>query len=197
MDEECVICKETMGLKTFDDASDEGLEDNCYRLSCKHAFHATCIIGSLRVSGSTCPICRDGAPPPPSQIFSFQFEESESETTNTENDRLIELQNRNPQVRAAATNLNRSVKSFNIFRDKLRSHRRKSLAIAMREFRNKYSRAFRLEKERVRQSLHTYRTAVHADSPIEIVDIKGLLEQDNTHAAVRRQDPMRTSFWYY
>jgi hypothetical protein len=123
---------------------------------------------------------------------------SEDESSNSDNNQLLDLQNRDPRVRAAASNLNRSVKSFNIFRDKLRSQRRKSLAIALRDFRNKYQRPFRLEKERVRQTLQTYREAVHAsNAEIELVDLKGLLEQDNSHAAVRRQDPMRTSFWYY
>jgi hypothetical protein len=197
MDEECAICKDPMGLKTFDDSAEEGLENTCYRLSCKHAFHATCIIGSLRASGSTCPICRDGEAPPP-QTFGWVVDDASSETTNPENERLLDLQNVNPQVRAAASNLNRSVKAFNIFRDRLRSHRRKALALAMRDFRAKYDRPFRMEKERVRQTLNTYRSAVHAsDSSIELVDIAGLLQQDNTHASVRRQDPMRTSFWYY
>lgn len=195
--DECAICKEAMSVETFQESAEEGLYDDCFRLPCKHAFHAACIIGSLRASGSTCPICRDGSPPPvATHVFEFEVD---TVSTNSDNDRLNDLQSRDRRVQAGASNLNRAVKSFNIFRDKLRSIRRKTLAVAMREFRTKYKRGFALEKERVRQALASYTATVNAatSEPIELVDIDGLIRQPNTHASMRKQDPSVLSFWYY
>jgi hypothetical protein len=130
--------------------------------------------------------------------FHFENEDMSEESSNPDNTRLVNLQSSDVRVKAAATNLNRSVKSFNIFRDRLRAHRRRALAIAMREFRSKYQRPFNQEKERVRQVLHTYRDIVlNIEPDLDLVDLQGLLAQDNTHASVRRQDPMRASFWFY
>ena len=186
-----MICKDPMSVKPYDD-KEEGLENDCFRLSCKHAFHATCIISSLRAN-SSCPVCRDGEAPPPSSLFTFEIPLSDDED-NT----LVELQSRTPQIQTAASNLNRSVKAYNIMRDKLRSERRKSLAIAMRDFRAKNRRRFEVEKERVRQSLDTYKRQVDSVAPeIEVVDLDELLKQQNTHAPNRHQDPMLTSFWFY
>jgi hypothetical protein len=188
-----------MKVETFLETAEEGLTGDCFRLSCKHAFHAACIISSLRASGSTCPICRDGEEAP--TTFQFQFvEEVEEEEPNRENNEILTAQqSRDVRVQASASNLNRSVKSFNIFRDELRASRRKTLAVAMREFRNKHQRGYKKQRERVRQALASYSATVNAalPEPIELVDLNDILSQDNSHASVRKQDPTKLGFWYY
>lgn len=199
MSDECAICKEAMSVETFQETADEGLSDDCFRLSCKHAFHAACIISSLRASGATCPICRDGAEAP-APVHLFEFEVTRSVVSEDPDIEILNtLQSRDQRVQASASNLNRSVKSFNIFRDQLRSARRKTLAVAMRDFRNRHQRAFKIEKERVRQALASYSSTVNAalPEPIELVDLNGLVGQDNSHASVRKQDPTKLGFWYY
>lgn len=59
MESECTICKCEMSAQGFKDTGDEGLEGDCYRLKCKHAFHAHCLIQSLRFGNNLCPVCRN------------------------------------------------------------------------------------------------------------------------------------------
>ena len=56
---ECTICKCEMASKSYVDSAAEGLEGDCYRLGCKHAFHAHCIVQSLRYGNNLCPVCRN------------------------------------------------------------------------------------------------------------------------------------------
>ena len=59
MESECTICKCEMSAQGFKDTGEEGLEGDCYRLKCKHAFHAHCLIQSLRFGNNLCPVCRN------------------------------------------------------------------------------------------------------------------------------------------
>jgi len=60
-DNECTICKCDMAsVRGYREGHNtEGLEMDCYRLSCGHAFHAHCIVQSLRYGNNLCPVCRN------------------------------------------------------------------------------------------------------------------------------------------
>ena len=46
-------------METYVESRPEGLEGNCYRLPCGHAFHCPCIVQSLRFGNNLCPVCRN------------------------------------------------------------------------------------------------------------------------------------------
>lgn len=210
---ECAICKCDMNVNVFEDAAEEGdCGEHCFRLPCKHAFHTACLVKSLRSVGKSCPVCRDngGANAGGPMIISIDLElpEDEEEQDDDELDmevfthRLLQtLNSSNLQVRAAKQNLNQSIKEYNVFRDKLRRERRQRVVEAMAELRKRQWKNFLTKKHRVRLALQAYNREVQQQiqAPENFVwsNVDELLTQANTlSGSVRRQDPMRRSFWH-
>lgn len=216
MDSECVICKCEMESKQFDSEKEEGSEKDCFRLNCKHAFHAKCIIQSFRISGKACPICRDGQET--DDLVQIQVHTNNLNfTLNVNPQDLIEIDDtevespspiynslmcNDTQVKAAKTNFNVAIKSYNIFKDKLRLHRRKTLTESLKSFRSTYYKQFLIEKEKVRQTLDTFKKEVTKKlqdrEPIHFYSITELLQEPKHEwCSSRKQDPMKKTFWHY
>jgi len=51
----CAICYEEMDMKEFKDTRQS--TTTCYKLSCEHAYHTSCIIRCLKNSRHECPLC--------------------------------------------------------------------------------------------------------------------------------------------
>lgn len=214
--EECVICKAHMHVQAFDDSAVEGSDKDCFRLSCKHAFHTQCLVQSLRTVGKNCPVCRDSGTASAAATesnnvltISISLDEEESFEDNEQQEvdmfaaRLLHsLNSSNVVVRAAKHALNDSIKAYNVFRDKLRQERRQRIAAAMREFRQRRFKDFCAAKERVKQSLDTYHDKVRTELQMsldvfEFSNVREVLkQQSNVLYSVRRQDPMRSTFWH-
>jgi len=203
---ECAICKSDMDVDPFDAAASEGLcGTECFRLSCKHAFHATCVVQSLRAAGSGCPVCRDGAVQANSGriIFEMQFDDEEDDEEEQFVDRVVHaLNSTSPSVAAAKRVLNQSVKEYNIFRDKLRRERKRVLVAAMRDFRSRRYHDFQAIRRRTAQALDNYHTQLRNELGVTPDDLHfstpdELLRQPlHMGSSVRHQDPMRLSFWH-
>jgi DNA-binding protein Fis len=199
-----------MDVLPFDESKEEGLENNCYRLSCKHAFHTSCIIQSLRITGKACPVCRSGSQEQPIlSIFATSTFENDSdgeetiELTEAEvvTQRLLQhLHSSHVQIRSRKQNLNAAVKSFNIFRDTLRKERKAYLKKAMKEFRQKRFKDLMVKKSQVASALEQYHTAIKnevGNDVFELMDVEELLKQPvQPFQSVRHQDPLRASFWH-
>lgn len=210
-DTECSICRCDMNALVFDSAGVEGVcAKECFRLSCKHAFHIQCLVTSLRSSGTGCPICRDGssaaAPRNPARIyFEMEMEAPEEFPEEEEflNRVLHALNSSNPRVMATKRTLNSSLKAYNLLRDKLRQERKKVVSVAMREFRARRHPDFVAMRQRVEQALKAYHDQIRAEvggvdvEDLHFVGVEDMLRQsEHPGSSVRRQDPMRLSFWH-
>jgi Zinc finger, C3HC4 type (RING finger) len=209
MDFDCAVCKCSMDVKPFDEDAEEGIAKDCYRLPCKHAFHASCIIQSLRISGKNCPVCRNGSPeasPPIISIFAMADEtDDDEEIEMTEaamvTERLLHhLHSSHVAIRARKQNLNLAVKQFNIFRDKLRQERKMHLKQAMKEFRRKRFKDLLVKKQQVKSALDQYHASIKeevGEDVFELMTVDELLKQPTQgFQSVRHQDPLRSSFWH-
>ena len=211
IDNECSICKCDMGTDVFDAKSNEGVcSEDCFRLPCKHAFHTFCLVKCLRSSGTGCPVCRDGgtdtAARNPARIY-FEVEVGGDDEAPEEDeflDRVLhELNSSNPRVIAAKRTLNQTVKSYNLLRDTLRHERKKTITVAMREFRARRHADFVTMRQRVEQALLTYHNQIRVEvggvslEDIQFASVDDMLRQtEHPGSSVRRQDPMRLSFWH-
>lgn len=205
--QECTICKGGMSGKPFDKSCEEGVFADCFRLPCKHAFHTVCLVQSLRTSGTNCPVCRHNGEGPQEAVAEtliFQADdEEENESEEAFQERLIHsLQSSNPRVIAAKRTLMQNVKSYNLLRDRLRHERRRSVASAMHDFRRRHFREFLIMKQRVKDSLEYFngrlRDELHVtEGDMQFATVDEVLRQTPTLlSSVRRQDPLRTSFWH-
>ena len=197
----------------FDAAGSEGVcGTDCFRLSCKHAFHSQCLVTSLRSAGTGCPVCRDGngaaGPRNPARIY-FEMEmEAGGDEETTEEDEFLDrvlhaLNSTNPRVIATKRTLNQSVKAYNLLRDSLRHERKKALTVAMRDFRARRHRDFLQMRQRVEQSLKAYHDQIRLEvgglelEDLQFAGVEDMLRQiEHPGSSVRRQDPMRLSFWH-
>lgn len=208
LDFECAVCKCSMDTAPFDEKAEEGMEKDCYRLSCKHAFHASCIIQSLRIAGKGCPVCRNGGTQEQSTFITVFATASDEESEDEEvaqaalvTERLLQhLHSSHVTVRARKQNLNSSIKNYNIFRDKLRQERKEYLKKAMKEFRQKRFKDLMVKKEQVKVNLEAYHHAIKdavGEGVFDLMNIDELLKQPTQpFQSVRHQDPMRASFWH-
>jgi hypothetical protein len=212
---ECSICKCDMDVDPFDAAASEGLcGTDCFRLKCKHAFHATCVIQSLRAAGAGCPVCRDGGENARGGatriIFEMQLDDDEEDQAAEDAERnfldqvVHSLNTTSQAVMAAKRNLNQSVKAYNIFRDKLRKERKQVLQTAMREFRARRYQEFRKVRDNTSQALSSYHQELRrhlgnlSEEDLEFSTPEEFLRQPvHMGSSVRHQDPMRLSFWHH
>lgn len=211
---ECSICKDEMRAPAFDANSDEGIcGGDCFRLPCRHAFHTHCLVTSLRSSGTGCPVCRDGSS---DEVvirregralvyldMELDNDEDEDEDENEFLTRVIaSLECSNARVIAAKRSLNAAIKTYNIFRDKLRCERKRAIHCAMREFRNRRYHEFVTVRGRVSDALKTYQSLLRQEIGVSGDDIafpsadEFLRQPVHALSSVRRQDPMRLSFWH-
>ena len=201
--QECTICKCGMSVPSFDPSLPEGPSEDCFRLPCKHAFHAGCLVQSLRSSSNMCPVCRDtgGGPAGPEPLM-LESESEEEEEANFADQVLQSLESSNPRVLAAKRSLMSNVKAYNLMRDRLRQDRRRAIASAMHEFRRRHLREFYIAKQRVADALDLYHSRVRSELHVNPEDMQFpnvqdvLRQQGGFMHSVRRQDPMRLSFWH-
>lgn len=205
LDNDCAICKSSMVCLPYDEKAEEGIIDDCYRLPCKHAFHAHCLVQSLRTSGKNCPICRNSNETESSLPLIRVSIDDIIEPIDEEQELLTRLLNHlhstNPLIRAAKQNLNHSVKSYNIFRDKLRQEKKVHLKQAMKDFRNKRFKDFNVKKQQVQYTLEQYHNVLKHEvgtDVFQLMNLDELLKQPvGNFYSVRHQDPMRSSFWHH
>lgn len=208
---DCAICKTIMPCLSYDEKSEEGITQDCYRLSCKHAFHAMCLVQSLRISGKSCPTCRNCNETNNSSssipIIHISIDDDlEADNIDDENEIVLNrylnyLHSTNPLIRAAKQNLNQSMKSYNMFRDKLRHEKKLHLKKAMLDFRLKRFKDFNVKKQQVQLSLNQYHQSLKnevGNDVFQLMNLEELLKQPTgAFHSVRHQDPMRTSFWHH
>jgi hypothetical protein len=181
MDSECTICKCEMSAEGFKDTATEGLEGDCYRLKCKHAFHAHCLVQSLRFGNNLCPVCRNNGGSSGTQTanvtvtihrneenFEIQVqnfhEEEDAASMNSAYIRYEEYE-MNPiisQIRSShrptqisRSNLRRALGRYNVWRDSLRADRRRRLQETMSRFRRERYHEFVSRMEDVHQAFET------------------------------------------
>jgi len=209
---ECAICKEEMKVQEYDASKEDGMEDNCFRLQCHHAFHTECIVSSLRI-GPSCPICRDQLVQTrePINFFSLvEEDDDENQEIQQEYSQAIQIMDRKESVRHARRQYNSSITRFNICKNSLRKTRRDYIKKAMLEFkkkhyaplqalvqdvRNQHDTLIQMEKDSFieQQGQEEYDSASWKTLHESDLDFK---EQAAAHYSVRHHDPMRKSFWF-
>jgi hypothetical protein len=136
-------------------------------------------------------------------VFEMEFDDEEDNEEEQFVDRVVQaLNTTSPRVAAAKRILNQSVKEYNIFRDKLRRERKRVLVAAMRQFRAQRYTDFQAMRRRTAQALEDYHTQLRSELGVMPEDLhfstpNELLRQPlHMGSSVRRQDPMRLSFWH-
>jgi hypothetical protein len=142
---ECSICLEVMQTLSYDSNKANGEDDcvdsedkNCIRLICGHAFHASCIIQSMR-AGTKCAMCRE-QPIDINQTFSVDSNENRLREIDDERHRL-RITNR--AIKNAREKLNKSVKEFRILSEVVKKERKNCIKKSLRTLRNKHRSEFR------------------------------------------------------
>jgi hypothetical protein len=152
-----------------------------------------------------CPVCRDtGGHAAPEPLLELNPEsDGEDEETDNFADRVMHsLESSNPRVIAAKRSLMTNIKAYNLVRDRLRQERRRAIASAMHDFRRRHLSEFHIAKLRVADALEFFHSRVRDEmhaSPedMQFPDVAEVLKQRGGYLhSVRRQDPMRVSFWH-
>jgi hypothetical protein len=224
-DQQCAICQEQMNCLSFNSLLEQGQEGESFRLSCKHAFHSSCILLAFRTLGSTaCPCCRNTGVMSGSQVvtrgrFSLHIteiddeEEEESEIDMMEimdNDvTLRQVRCSNPEVKFLRRQLKDCRKEYNIFRDQLRHKRRNCIKKALKEFRDEHRDIYRGVRQRLVNRAHDVyekeKEAFISLTSSEDYEAKPWKElhlaertgyQFKVQNETRHTDPWNSSFWY-
>lgn len=153
-------------------------------------------------------MCRDGAPEaarggPARILFEMEMEDDQEPPVDDFVDQVVQsLNTSNVRVMAAKRSLNQSVKAFNVFRDKLRQERKRAIHGAMRDFRARRFREFLAMRQRTEAALNTYHNELRAQLGVQAADLQFATAEEflrqplHAGSSVRRQDPMRLSFWH-
>ena len=225
-DQQCAICQEKMNCLSFNSTLEQGQEGDSFRLSCKHAFHSSCILLAFRTLGNTaCPCCRNTGVMGGSQVvtrgrFSLHIteiaddaDEEESEVDMMEvmeNDIILrQVRCSNQDVKLLRQQLKQRRKEYNIFRDHLRHKRRDFIKKALKEFREEHRETYRNIRQRlVNKAYDVYEKekesfiALTSSENYESMPWKELhkAERDGYQFKVqnetRHTDPWNSSFWY-
>jgi len=226
LDQQCAICQEQMNCLSFNSILEQGQEGDSFRLSCKHAFHSSCILLAFRTVGSTaCPCCRNTGVMGSSQTvtrgrFSLHIteiaddeEEEESEIDMMEvmsNDvTLRQVRCSNQEVKILRRQLKECKKEYNIFRDQLRQKRRNCIKKALKQFREEQRDIYRVIRQRLVNRAHDVyekeKEAFIALTSSEEYDNKPWIDlhiaeregyQFKVQNETRHTDPWNSSFWY-
>jgi hypothetical protein len=225
-DRQCAICQEQMNCLSFSPTLEQGQEGDSFRLSCKHAYHSSCVLLAFRTSASTaCPCCRNTGASTSSQIvtrgrYSLHItevdEESEEETEidmfeimdNDVNLRRVRCSNQ--QVKSLRHELKDLRKEYNIFRDQLRNKRRACIKKSLKEFRDENRDSYR----KLRQRLLDKAIEVYEKEKSSFIELTSEMEYDSMpwkelhelekgekyfkiqSGETRHTDPYNSSFWY-
>lgn len=169
----CSVCQSDLCVDSFSSLEDaKGLHGDSFRLPCGHAFHASCIIESLRFS-SNCPTCRhsggaSGAAHGSNTEIRITMHRnqlmitaggegdgSSSSSSGEWNELLAQEQwDANPLVKqvrcshvptqVARRNLRGALARYNQWRDEIRGVRRRALAAALTRLRRERYREFQV-----------------------------------------------------
>jgi len=223
-DQQCAICQEQMNCLSYNSSLEQGQEGESFRLSCKHAFHSSCILLAFRTLGSTaCPCCRNTGVMSGSQVvtrgrFSLHITEIEDDEEESEVDMmevmdtdvtLRKVRCSNPEVKFLRRQLRECKKEYNIFRDQLRHKRRNCIKKALKEFRDEQRDIYRAIRQRLVNRAHDVyekeKEAFIVLTSLEDYENKPwkelhLAERDGYQFKVqnetRHTDPWNSSFWY-
>lgn len=158
-------------MPAFRERAAEGVEGACYRLSCGHAFHTSCLVPSLRFGNSSCAVCRNtgnaaarttlnvelrsatgGIVTVPAHLIFDADDDSDTDGGSAvfsmhdaymANPHVHAVRCTDPRVIAANRRLRGAVRDYNVWRDRIRAERRTRMVEAMRGFRNAHYRTFR------------------------------------------------------
>jgi hypothetical protein len=220
----CAVCQCEMTVEAFSQSASTGPEGDAFRLSCKHAFHSSCILFAFRTSSSTaCPCCRNTENTSTTYIrrgFSLQITELGEDTEESEEVDMLELMDNDSCLRSIRTG-NETVKtkrkqfketrkSYNIYRDTLRNKRRDHVKKALKQFRTQYREEFRtLQASLLQHASDLYeaeKTAYINLTSVEQYDAlpwKEAHEQEKegiqfkvNRVESRKTDPWNSAFWY-
>ena len=208
----CPICQFPMSVALFDAASAAGGSGDTVRLSCHHAFHGHCIVESLRLAGTACPVCRDGQQETNyEQIFMDVFNEMDVDDASTvihTDDLLDDIRSRNHDIQRERSAINTELTRYNVWKDRLRHRRKAVLEESMRGFRVReipMARAFQSRIETMMRRVMDKEAAEYAR-----LSSQATLESTPWYTASRtfsardylselghvpRQDPMNSRFW--
>lgn len=186
-----------MQTKTFisiisQDDNVDPIDATCIRMRCGHAYHSACIIGCFR-SGRGCPSCREEITPAAidHQLIELEGEFDIEEEPDPIIDRLdgerMVLRVRNNDIRKAREKLNKSVKSYRILCENLKSERRTIIRNALQNFRNTRKAKFNAASQNVRKSL----------SEVKRVEFKALLEKSSENELKIYEDWVGEDYDFY
>jgi hypothetical protein len=220
----CAVCQCEMTTEAFSQPASSGPEGDAFRLSCKHAFHSSCILFAFRTSSSTaCPCCRNTEGTSTTYIrrgFSLQITELGEESEESEEVDMLELMDNDPCLRLIRTG-NETVKikrkqfkethkSYNVYRDMLRNKRKDHVKKALKQFRTQHREEFRAKQTLLIQHAtdlyEAEKTAyinLTSAERYEAVPWKEVHEQEKegiqfkvNRVESRKTDPWNSAFWY-
>lgn len=224
-DKICAICQSQMNSLAFFADGEQGTDGDAFRLSCKHAFHPSCILLAFRTSSSTaCPCCRNTEGVSNVQVvtrgrFSLHVTEMMEDTEEEEEVDMTELMNSDPilkkircgneSIKCMRKNYKDARKTYNIFRDLLRQKRKEYLKIALKEFRCKYRNEYRelqfMVIQKAKDLYEAEKTVYIEETSQEIYDVKPWIDAHKEESfaklkiigsETRHTDPYNSTFWY-
>jgi hypothetical protein len=220
LDVACAICQEPMKSEAYKADLEQGPESDAFRLSCKHAFHSSCLILAFRTSASTvCPCCRSTEGQTITRgRYSLHITEIDSEEEEEidvmelmESDQVLRaVRSQNPVIRDLRSNLKKSRKEYNVLRDKLRHGRREHVSKALKQFRDESRDEFRdVQSKLIKNAEEVFKA--EKDAYIEMTSLETYEDTpwQECHEAEgqgaqfkinvlssRHTDPWNSSFWY-
>ena len=208
-DADCPICKGPMSVAVYDASVEAGGSGDTVRLQCHHAFHGHCIVEALRLSGSACPVCRDGQGEDLEQLFINALNELNEDEEEETDDLLEDIRSRHEGIKRERHALNCEVRRYNIWKDGLRHRRKMVLEEVMKTFRRNeipMAHAFRNDIQNRLQSIVNKETAEYVRrSSREALEAAPWYEASQSISGrtylseglhLPRQDPMNSHFWY-
>jgi hypothetical protein len=219
----CAVCQEQMPCESYNAELEQGPIENAFRLSCKHAFHSTCLILAFRTSASTaCPCCRnvEGGQVITRGRYSLHITEVEPDEDEEEEIDVMELMDndavlrkirtQNKEVKDMRSDLKKNRKEFNVLRDKLRKTRREHVNKALKEFRDNHRKEFRIVQETLVKKaadVHDKEKEIYiemtSESTYDYLPWREYHEAERsgiqfklTSGNTRHTDPWNSSFWY-
>lgn len=158
-------------------------DPTCARLSCGHAFHANCILKSLRLHGPSCPSCRNEPENP--RLEELRQAVEEQQDLDTTADLIFARMYRMPSVKALRTRHNQLRENFRDKCQALSKERKEVVRKALAEFRDKHRKNF---TELLMQCKESYCMILAKEQDLLIRAINVRRQQSQTEGEIAAQE---------